>query len=329
MLGITMINYIFRRLGQSAVVAFIMSLLVFFGIYAVGDPIATLLPPDATDQDIESLRTQLGLDQPVWVQYGQFIWNALQGDFGDSFVHSRPALELIIERFPATLELAIFALMIGVCFGVPLGIYSGLKPNAKSSKAIMFGSTIGFSLPNFWQGMMLIMLFSVVLGWLPASGRGETTEFLGMELSFMSWDGLTYMILPGINLALYKISMHTRLARSGTREALVQDYVTFARAKGLSESRIVRVHVLRNILIPIVTIAGLEFGSLIAFSTVTETVFGWPGMGKLLMDSIRTLDRPVVVAYLIFVVVLFILINLMVDLLYMLLDPRIREKEAK
>lgn len=324
-----MIEYILRRLGQSAVVAFIMSLLVFFGIYAVGDPVTTLLPPDATDLDIAQLTAQLGLDQPVWFQYWQFLSNALQGDFGDSFVYSKPALDLIIERFPATLELAVFALFIGMSVGIPLGIFAGLKPESKTSKGIMFGSTLGFSLPNFWQGMMLIMVFSVILGWLPASGRGDTTEFLGMSLSFMSWDGLSYMILPAVNLALYKISMHTRLARSGTREELVQDYVSFARAKGLSEKRIVGVHVLRNILIPIVTIAGLEFGGLIAFSTVTETVFGWPGMGKLLMDSIYALDRPVVVAYLIFVVILFIVINLVVDLLYMLLDPRIREKGAK
>jgi peptide/nickel transport system permease protein len=225
---------------------------------------------------------------------------------------------------PATLELALIAMVIAVTLGIPLGLVAGLKPDSWVGKAIMAGSILGFSLPTFWVGLMLIMVFSVWLGWLPPTGRGETVIVLGMPVSFLTWDGLLHLFMPALNLALFKLSLLIRLTRAGTREALSQDYVRFARAKGLSMERVVRVHVLKNIMIPIVTVTGLEFGSLIAFAIVTETIFAWPGMGKLLIDSINVLDRPVIVAYLLIIVLLFVLINLIVDLAYTALDPRVR-----
>jgi peptide/nickel transport system permease protein len=229
------------------------------------------------------------------------------------------ALELILQHMPATLELAFAAFILAIVFGIPLGMYAGLKPESPASRAIMAGSILGFSLPTFWVGLMLIMVFAVMLGWLPSTGRGD----------FMTWDGLRHLALPALNLALFKMALVTRLARAGTREAALQDYVKFARAKGLSSRRVVLVHVLKNILIPVVTVLGLELGGLIAFSVVTETVFAWPGMGKLLIDSIQRLDRPVIVAYLVITVLMFVVINLVVDLLYSALDPRVRLKEAK
>ncbi|MEM9439428.1 MAG: ABC transporter permease, partial [Pseudomonadota bacterium] len=233
-------------------------------------------------------------------------------------------LKLIVQRMPATLELAFMALLMAIVIGIPLGLYAGLKPESWSSKTIMAGSILGFSLPTFWVGIMLIMVFAVMLGWLPSTGRGDTVAVFGIEVSFLTWDGLRHLFMPALNLALLKISLVIRLTRAGTREAVHQDYIKFARAKGLNPKRIVFVHLLRNILIPVVTILGLEFGSLIAFSVVTETVFAWPGMGKLLIESIQQLDRPVIVAYLMMIVFLFVVINLLVDILYSVLDPRVR-----
>src|SRR6266545_7993661 len=218
---------------------------------------------------------------------------------------------------------------IAVLLGIPLGLWAGLKPRSAAGKAIMAGSILGFSLPTFWVGLMLILVFSVWLGWLPTSGRGPTVNLIGIPVSFLSLDGLRHLVLPAANLALFNLSLLIRLARSGTREAMQQDYVRFARAKGLTETRIVGVHVLRNVLVPVVTVAGVEFGSLIAFAVVTESIFAWPGMGKLLIDSINVLDRPVIVGYLCIVVTLFVAINLFVDLLYSWLDPRARLGETR
>ena len=319
-----MLAFLLRRLLQSGVVLLVMSLLVFGGVYAIGDPLAILVSPEADQAEITRAMAALGLDQPLWRQYLIFLRRALAGDFGNSFVHGSSAMQLIIQRMPATLELAVAALLIAVLLGIPLGLWAGLRPESRSARAIMGLSILGFSLPTFWVGLMLIMLFSVQLGWLPPNGRGMTTEILGFPVSFLSWDGLRHLLMPALNLALFKISLVIRLTRAGTQEALLQDYVRFARAKGLRSARIVGVHVLKNILIPIVTVIGLEFGSLIAFAVVTESIFAWPGMGKLLIESINLLDRPVVVAYLLTVVSLFVLINLVVDILYSLLDPRIR-----
>jgi peptide/nickel transport system permease protein len=230
---------------------------------------------------------------------------------------------------PATLELAIVAMLIAIVLGIPLGLWAGLKPNSVAGRTIMAGSILGFSLPTFWVGLMLIMVFAVMLGWLPSNGRGPTTLLFGIPVSFLSLAGWKHLILPATNLALFKLALLVRLTRAGTREALLQDYVKFARAKGLRNARVIGIHVLRNILIPIVTVVGLEFGSVIAFAIVTETVFAWPGMGKLLIDSINLLDRPVVVAYLLVTVLMFVAINLTVDLLYSALDPRVRIAESR
>ena len=230
---------------------------------------------------------------------------------------------------PATLELAVFAMVTAVVVGLPLGLYAGLKPKSFGGRAIMAGSILGFSLPTFWVGLMLIMIFAVFAGVLPSNGRGPTTLLLGVPVSFLSIEGLRHLLLPAFTLALLNIALIIRLARSGTQEALMMDYIKFARAKGLSNARIVGVHVLKNIMIPIVTVIALQFGSVIAFSVVTETIFAWPGMGKLLIDSINVLDRPVIVAYLLIIVVLFIFVNLVVDLLYSVLDPRVRLTDSQ
>ena len=315
---------IFRRLLQSLLVLFVMSLLVFIGVYAIGNPVDILVSPQADQAEIARATASLGLDRPLAEQYWVFLRQAAAGDLGRSFAFNVPAIQLILERMPATLELAIAAMLISIVLGIPLGLWAGLKPDSIAGKTIMTGSILGFSLPTFWVGLMLIMVFSVWLGWLPSNGRGPTVELLGVPVSFLSREGLAHLLLPATNLALFKLALIIRLTRAGTREALLQDYVRYARAKGLTESRVVLVHVLKNILIPIVTVIGLEFGSLVAFAVVTESVFSWPGMGKLLIDSINMLDRPVIVAYLCIIVTLFTLINLAVDVAYSLLDPRVR-----
>jgi peptide/nickel transport system permease protein len=270
----------------------------------------------------------LNLDDPLPVQYWTFLSAALQGDFGRSFVYNRPALEVIFERLPATLELVTTALILSLLIGIPLGLIAGMRPRSLRDETIMTGSILGFSLPNFWQGMMLIMIFAVWLGWLPSTGRGETGTLLGLRSSYATWDGFTHLILPATNLALAQIALVIRLTRTGVQETMPLDFVKYARARGLGEGRILFVHVLKTILIPIVTVLGIEFGSLIAFAVVTETIFAWPGVGKLIIDSIKMLDRPVVVAYILVIVAMFILINLVVDVLYSLLDPRIRSRAS-
>jgi peptide/nickel transport system permease protein len=319
-----MLVFTLKRLLQSIAVLFVMSALVFAGVYAIGNPIDILINPQADQAEIAAATAALGLDQPLWRQYWTFLAAALGGDLGRSFISNAPAMQLILERMPATLELAVAAMVIAVALGIPLGLLAGLKPDSWAGRTIMAGSILGFSLPTFWVGLMLIMVFSVWLGWLPPTGRGQTVTLLGVPVSFLTWDGLAHLFMPAFNLALFKLSLLIRLTRAGTREALAQDYVRFARAKGLSMERVMRVHVLKNILIPVVTVTGLEFGSLIAFAIVTETIFAWPGMGKLLIDSINVLDRPVIVAYLLIIVLLFVIINLVVDLLYTALDPRVR-----
>ncbi|MFA7432159.1 MAG: ABC transporter permease [Gemmobacter sp.] len=319
-----MVAYFLRRLGQSAVAVFVMAVLVFVGVYAIGNPVDILINPEATERERLAAMARMGLDRPLWEQFLVYFGNLLRGDFGTSFVYGDSALAVILQRLPATLELAFVALLLAVLLGVPLGVIAGLYPDGLLGRSIMAGSILGFSLPNFWQGLMLILIFAVFLGWVPAGGRGPTTELFGLRVSFLSWEGLRHMILPAINLALFKMALVIRLARAGTREVITQDYIKFARAKGLSRRRVVLVHVLKNIMIPVVTILGLELGSMIAFAVVTETVFAWPGMGKLLIDSINRLDRPVIVAYLMLIVFIFVLINLVVDILYSVLDPRVR-----
>lgn len=319
-----MLSYALRRMAWSAAALLVMSLLVFAGVYAIGNPVDLLINPQADQAEIARATALLGLDRPLWEQYWMFFRGALGGDLGVSFAASVPAIDLILERMPATLELAAAAMVIALAIGVPLGLLAGLRPNAWFARAVMALSTLAFALPTFWVGLLLIMVFSVQLGWLPTTGRGATVDVCGIPLSLLTLDGLRHLLLPATTLALFKLALMIRLTRAGTREAMLQDYVRFARAKGLGEAAVVRNHVLPNIMIPIITVAGLELGSLIAFAIVTETVFAWPGMGKLLIDSINVLDRPVIVAYLLVTVCLFILINLLVDLIYAALDPRVR-----
>lgn len=324
-----MLAFLLRRLGQSVVVMAVMATLVFVGVYALGNPIDILVSPDADQIEREAAAARLGVDQPLWAQFWIFLKSMAAGDLGKSFVHGVPAIDLILSRMPATLELAFVALVFSIVIGLPLGMLAGLYPRSLVGRGIMTGSIIGFSLPNFWLGLMLILAFSVQWKFLPAGGRGETRELFGLQWSLFTADGLRHLILPALTLAIYKASLVARLAYSSTRETLLQDFVRFARAKGLSQTRIVCVHVLKTILIPVVTVIGLELGSMIAFAVVTETVFAWPGMGKLLIDSIYRLDRPVIVAYLMVIVAMFVLINLAVDIIYSLLDPRLRLSERK
>ena len=320
--------FLIRRLIQSAIALLVVSLIVFVGVYGIGNPVDILISPDATPEEVRRVTRVLGLDRPMWEQYGLFLLNAVRGDLGNSFIHNQPAIQLILERFPATFELAITAMLLAVLLGIPLGMWAGLRPNGVAGRSIMAGSILGFSLPTFWVGLLLIMVFAVELGWLPATGRGQTVELLGVRWSFLTRDGLAHLILPALNLALFKISLVIRLTRAGMREVLLADYVKYAHAKGLSERRVIFVHVLKNILIPVVTVLGLELGSVIAYSVVTESVFAWPGMGKLVIDAINILDRPIIVAYLMVVVLMFTVINLAVDLLYTVIDPRVRLRPA-
>jgi peptide/nickel transport system permease protein len=319
-----MLAYAFRRLGQSLIVLAVMSLLVFVGVYAIGNPIELLVNPEADDAERARAAAALGLDRPLWVQYATFLVRAAHGDLGNSFVYNIPAIQLILERLPATLELALAATLIAILLGIPLGLVAGLKPHSWLGRGIMAGSILGFSLPTFWVGLVMIMVFSVQLGWLPPNGRGATVSLLGVPVSFLTWDGLKHLAMPALNLALLRLALMIRLTRAGTREAILQDYVKFARAKGLATRRVIGVHVLKNIMIPIVTVIGLELGSVIAFAIVTESIFAWPGTGKLLIDSINQLDRPVVVAFLMVIVTLCVGINFVVDVVYSLLDPRVR-----
>jgi peptide/nickel transport system permease protein len=319
-----MIAFVIRRVLQSFAVLLAMSAIVFAGIYAVGNPVEILVSPTASEAEKLETSARLGLDRPLHVQYIRFVAGALHGDLGQSFAFGVSAMELILQRLPATLELAISAMLIAIVLGIPLGLWAGLHPYSKSGRFIMGSSIVGFSLPTFWVGIVLILVFAVEAGWLPSGGRGTTTSLFGLQVSFLTWDGLKHLALPALNLALFNISMITRLTKAGAQEAMLSDYVKFARAKGLSHGRIVGVHVLKNILIPIITVVALQFGSVIAFAIVTESIFAWPGMGKLLIDSIGVLDRPVVVAYLLMTVLMFIFVNLLVDIAYSALDPRVR-----
>ena len=319
-----MTTWLLRRLLQAVFVVLAMTVIVFLGVNVIGNPVEILISPDADQAERLRAIAALGLDKPLWRQYLVFLQGALHGDLGRSFVFNEPALKLIAGRMPATMELAVTAVLLSVLIGIPLGLYAGLHPNGMIGRATMAGSILGFSLPSFWVGLMLIMVFAVQLGWLPSTGRGQTAELFGLQWSFLTWDGLKHMAMPAFNLSLGSIALVLRLTRAGVRENLPMDYVKFARAKGLSPNRVVFVHVMKNILIPVVTVLGLQFGGLIAFSVVTESVFAWPGMGKLIIDSINVLDRPVIVAYLMMIVFLFVFINLLVDLLYTVLDPRVR-----
>jgi len=321
-----MFSFVLRRSSQACLVLIVMSMLVFVGVYVIGNPVDVLVSPDVTQEMRQRVIEEYGLNQPLWKQYIDFAIKMLSGDFGRSFVFNMPVGELIMQRLPATLELTVIAVVLASLIGIPLGIYVGYRPDTVGAKFIMAGSILGFSVPTFWIGLMLIMLFAVQLGLLPAGGRGTTVEILGLNFSFLTKQGWAHLLLPVINLSLFKMAMMCRLAASGTKEVMMTDSIKFARAAGIKESVILRRHVLKLISIPLVTVFGLEFGSTLAFALVTETIFNWPGLGKLIIDSIASLDRPVMVVYLMMVTILFTLINLCVDLTYALLDPRLRQR---
>ncbi|MBW4976351.1 ABC transporter permease [Pseudohalocynthiibacter aestuariivivens] len=318
--------FLFRRLLQGLLMVLVASMLVFVGVYAIGDPMSLLVPPDATTETREAARQALGLDRPLYIQYFAFLTNAVQGDLGISFVFRESALKVILERLPATLELASASMLLAIVIGIPFGVIAGMKPGGLADRALLIGSVLGLSLPTFWIGILLILFFAVNLGVLPASGRGDTVEVFGVGLSFLTLDGLRHLVLPALSLSLLPMAILGRLTRSGVIEAMSLDFARFARAQGNTRSGIVTRYVLRYISMPLVTVVGIYFGTLIAFAVVTESVFSWPGMGKLIIESINQLDRPMVVAYMMLSTVLFMFINLAVDIIYSLLDPRVRLK---
>lgn len=304
-------------------VLFIVSIIVFAMTSVIGNPIYLMLPQDASSAQIAEVTQALGLDKPLWFQYGVFAKGVLQGEFGKSYFFNQSALKIIFERFPATMEMVFVSMIMTIGIGVPLGVYSGAFHKRKSSKLIMSMSIAGISLPSFWVGMVLIYIFAIQFGVLPVSGRGEIGSLFGIKTSLATWDGIKHILLPSITLALANIATIIRLVRAGMQENMRQDYVKFAKAKGVNSRKVLFGHALKNTLIPVITIFGLQLGELIAFTTITETIFAWPGMGKLLIDSINNLDRPIISAYLLFVAAMFVIINFIVDLLYTVVDPRV------
>ena len=319
-----MFKYFLKRLAQMVVTLFIVSILVFVLANFIGDPVNMLVSPKAPPEVREQVREELGLNRPILEQYVSFVTNAVKGDFGKSYIYKVDVLSLIAQRVPATLELVVVSVVLALVISIPLGVYAGAFPKRKSSTLVMGGSILGISLPSFFIGIMLIYIFSLKLHWFPSSGRGATAPFLGMNFSLFAPGGLKYIILPAFTLSVTNIASLVRLTRAGVMENMRQDYIKFARAKGVSTRKVLFGHALKNALIPVITVFGMEIGSLIAFTTVTETIYSWPGLGKLLIDSINSVDRPVIVAYLILTTVLFVFINFVVDLLYTVIDPRIK-----
>ncbi|MDW5316816.1 ABC transporter permease [Rhizobium sp. PL01] len=321
-----MLGYTIKRLLQMVLVLFVVSIIVFLMMSFTGDPVFMVIPIDSTQAEIEQARRLLGLDQSLLNQYWIFLSNVLQGDFGRSYVFRQPAMDLILERLPATIEMVLVAMAFATVIAIPLGVYAGANPNRTTSRSIMAASLFGISLPGFWVGMMLIYFFSVRHQFLPSSGRGETIEVLGLRISIFTADGWSHILLPAVTLALATLAIILRITRAGMMEVMRQDYIRFARAKGASRTHILFAHGLKNALIPVVTIFGLQLGDLIAFATITETIFAWPGTGKLLIDSIYRGDRPVIVVYLMLTALIFVVINFLVDIVYTMIDPRITVK---
>ncbi len=319
-----MLVYLLRRLGQSALVLLAVSLIAFMVFRHIGDPTISLLGEDATVQERAQLRAELGFDQPVALQYLHYLRKVLHGDLGVSYRLKRPVLEVIAERLPATLELSLLASIGALAIGLSLGVYTALRSETWLSRAIMTVSLVGVSLPTFLIGIGLIYLFAVELRWLPSFGRGETVRIAGWETGLLTRSGWSALILPAITLGFYNMTLIMRLVRAEMLEVLRSDYIRFGRARGLREKDLYFGHALRNTLIPVITIAGLQIGALIAFAIVTETVFQWPGVGLLFIASIQGVDVPLISAYLMFIALLYVLINLLVDLLYLLVDPRLR-----
>ncbi|MBL8521322.1 MAG: ABC transporter permease [Betaproteobacteria bacterium] len=319
-----MLAFIIRRLLQSVLVMLAVGFIAFSLFNFVGDPVSLMLPPEATTADREAVRKALGLDDPFYVQFGSFLGNALQGNFGISLRLGRPVSQLIAERLPATLELAMTAALIGLFVGIPLGVYTALRRDKWTAKAILTTSLIGVSLPNFLIGIFLILIFAVWLGWLPSFGRGDVTQLGLWSTGLLTASGIKALILPAITLGFYPVTLIMRLVRSEMLEVLRTDYIKFARARGLTNRSVHFGHALKNTLVPVMTITGLQLGGLIAFAIITETVFQWPGMGLLFIQAVQFADIPVMAAYLCLIGLIFVIINLVVDLLYYAVDPRLR-----
>lgn len=319
-----MLSFIIRRLAQSILVMAVVSVVSFSLFNFVGDPVNNMVGQDATRERRALIREQLGLDDPIFVQYGRFVGNVLQGDFGLSYRIRRPVDDLILERLPATLELVFVSAVIALVFGVAFGVYTGIRRNTWLSKGVLSVSLVGVSLPTFIIGIALIYLFAVILRWLPSSGRSGTVDLGWWRTSLLSVDGWRSIILPAITLSLFQLTLILRLVRAEMLEVMRTDYIKFARARGLSERAINFTHALRNTLVPVITIIGLNIGGLIAFSVITETVFQWPGTGLMFIQAVDFVDVPIMAAYLVFVALLFVVINLIVDILYFVIDPRIR-----
>lgn len=313
------------RLSQAIFLLFVMSLIAFLGIHSVGNPVYNILDMEtASADDIRRATIALGLDQPIWWQYLLFAKSVVTGSFGTSYIYHVPAFGLVLSKLPATLELATIAMLIAAPLGILLGLLAGRMHDTVFDRIVLKTSVFALSIPSFWLSMVLILVGAILTGWFPSGGRGVTTDILGLQWSFPTEDGLRHIALPALALAIPNIALIARLARSGTIEVEALDFTRFCRAKGLSSRRILFRHTLPNISVPIVTIIGLQFGGMLAFAVVVETIFAWPGVGKLLIDSIQLLDRPVVMATLTFVSVAFVALNALVDLFHAVLDPRVR-----
>ncbi|SEN53224.1 peptide/nickel transport system permease protein [Palleronia salina] len=324
-----MLAFVLRRVFQSIIVLLVVGLVAFSMFTFVGDPIDNMLGQERTQADIERLRQQLGLDQPFVVQYWNFLQNAAQGNFGVSYRQGRPVSEILLERAPATLELAAVSALFAMALGIGLGVFTAIRRDGVASNLIMSISLIGVSLPTFLIGILLIWVFAVELSWLPSFGRGEVVQVGGWSTGFLTSSGLKALILPAITLGLYQMTLIMRLVRSEMLEVLRQDYIRFARARGLRERAVNFRHALKNTLVPVITVTGLQLGAIIAFAIITETVFQWPGVGLLFINAIQFVDIPVMAAYLMLISVMFVGINLIVDLLYFAIDPRLRAGRGK
>ena len=323
-----MLAFILRRLLQAVIVMLTVALIAFMLFQFVGDPVANLVGQDATPEQRERLRADLGLDQPVLVQFARFVGNAVQGEFGISLRQGRQVSTLILERLPATLELAGLGAQIALGLGLPLGVYAALRRGSVLSQLVMGLSLLGVSLPTFLIGILLILVFAVQLNWLPSFGRGDVVDLGGWTTGLLTADGWRHVLMPAVTLSVYQIALIMRLVRAEMLEVLRTDYIKFARARGLSNRIVYFGHALKNTLVPVMTITGLQLGGLIAFALITETVFQWPGMGQLFIQAVQFSDIPVMAAYLCLISLIFVLINLAVDLLYFVVDPRLRIERA-
>lgn len=319
-----MLAFVVRRIAQAALVMLVVAFIAFALFQYVGDPVLSMLGQDATPEQRAELRRDLGLDDPFYLQFAHFLGNAAQGDFGLSYRQGRKVSTLIRERFPATLELSFAAALLALAIGVPLGVYTALRRRGVLSNLLLAVSLVGVSLPTFLIGIFLILLFAVVLGWLPSYGRGETVAIGWWTTGLLTREGLAHLVLPAVTLALFQMTLIMRLIRSEMLEVLRTDYIKFARARGLPDRTVHFGHALKNTLVPVITIAGLQLGGIIAFAIVTETVFQWPGMGLLFIQAVQFADIPIMAAYLCLIALVFVTINLVVDLLYFAVDPRLR-----